>query len=65
MRDSSFFYDEIVRLRNAGTPEYGGNIMPVLRLFCSIQKFEEKREFQAALARISHHPASARPPDLS
>jgi hypothetical protein len=49
MRNDEYFRKLILASRDRASPEYGGNVMPALELFKSLQDNKEIRAFQDAL----------------
>lgn len=56
MRNREDFREIILNSRKKTTPEYGGNVMPVLREFKKLEDTNEIRAFQDALESMLEDP---------
>ena len=45
----------ILKAKNHATPEYGGNVMPAIEIYRSLNTPAERRDYQAALELMLRH----------
>ena len=52
MKTVNDFVEEIVKAKSKPEPGYGGNVLPVIKLYAALDSFEERKAFQDALEEM-------------